>query len=285
MKLTVQRLRAAYGDLVAVDGVDLRVHPGQVLAVVGPNGCGKSTLLRAMARLHRPTSGRVLIGDNDIWRLRPRHAAHRLTLLPQAPRAPEGITVTGLVQYGRHPHRSPLRQWSPDDERAVDEALRSTGTVDLADRPLDTLSGGQRQRCWVAMIVAQQTPVLLLDEPTSMLDLGHGTEVFSLIRSLAAHGHSIVMVVHDLASAARYADMLLTMRGGRALACGPPREIVDAAMVAELYDVDADILHAPADGSPVIVPRPSGAAPPPSTTSADRTDADEFAADGVSPPR
>ncbi|MFE1783523.1 ABC transporter ATP-binding protein [Streptomyces sp. NPDC059506] len=254
MELHVEGLTAGYPGRPVVDGVDLAVPAGRVVAVVGPNGCGKSTLLRAVARLHRPDAGTVTVGGEDVWKLPPRRAAHRLALLPQAPQAPEAITVAGLVRYGRHPHQGLFRQWSREDERAVREALAATGVEALAGRRLDELSGGQRQRCWLAMVLAQHTPVVLLDEPTSALDLGHAVEVLELVRGVARSGRTVVMVLHDLVSAARYADELVAMRDGRIVAAGPPREIVDAALVRELYDVEADVLRAPGDGAPVVVP-------------------------------
>ncbi|MGK5631984.1 ABC transporter ATP-binding protein [Streptomyces sp. URMC 123] len=261
MELVVEQVRAGYPGHLAVAGVDLTVPAGRVVAIVGPNGCGKSTLLRTVARLHRPESGSVRVGGADIWELKQRQAAHRIALLPQAPEAPEAVTVAGLVRYGRHPHQGLFRQWSREDERAVREALESTGVAELAGRRLDRLSGGQRQRCWLAMVLAQRTPVVLLDEPTSALDLGHAVEVLTLVREVAAAGRTVVMVLHDLASAARYADTLVAMKAGRVLAAGPPRDIVDTALVRELYGVDADILSAPGDGSPVVVPTARTAAP------------------------
>ncbi|MFM9372582.1 ABC transporter ATP-binding protein [Streptomyces sp. Da 82-17] len=254
MHLAVEALTAGYPGHTAVRGVDLTVPSGRVVAIVGPNGCGKSTLLRAMARLHRPSSGTVRVGGDDVWQLRRRAAAHRVALLPQSPHAPEAITVAGLVRYGRHPHQGLFRQWSPEDEQAVRTALDATGTTGLAERRLDRLSGGQRQRCWLATVLAQETPIVLLDEPTSALDLGHAVEVLDLVREVAAAGRTVVMVLHDLASAARYADTIVAMHAGRVLAAGPPREVVDAALVKELYGIDADILPAPGDGSPVVVP-------------------------------
>ncbi|MFC9977657.1 ABC transporter ATP-binding protein [Spirillospora sp. NPDC127200] len=264
MELVVEGVRAGYPGLVAVDGVDLTVPTGRVVAIVGPNGCGKSTLLRAMARVHRPLDGRITVGGRDVWGMRPRQAAHHVTLLPQAPIAPEGITVAGLVAYGRHPHQGLFRQWSREDERITAEAMAATGVTDLADRRVDQLSGGQRQRCWLAMTLAQQTPVTLLDEPTSALDLGHAVEVLDLVRAVARDGRTIVMVLHDIASAARYADVLVAMRAGEVIACGSPKEIVDSALIRTLYDIDADVLSAPGDGAPVVVPSatvPRGDAP------------------------
>ncbi|MBF6054392.1 ATP-binding cassette domain-containing protein [Streptomyces eurocidicus] len=235
-------------------GVDLTIPSGQVVAIVGPNGCGKSTLLRSVARLHQPESGRVHAGDADIWQLKQRQAAHRIALLPQSPLAPEAVTVAGLVRYGRHPHQGLFRQWSREDERAVEEALRATGVTALADRRLEQLSGGQRQRCWLAMVLAQETPIVLLDEPTSALDIGHAVEVLDLVRQVAVAGRTVVMVLHDLASAARYADTVVAMKDGRIVAQGAPRDVVDTALVRELYGIEADILQAPDDGSPVVVP-------------------------------
>ncbi|MFI7244970.1 ABC transporter ATP-binding protein [Streptomyces qinglanensis] len=254
--LEVRSLHAGYPGRRIVHGVDLTVPAGQVAAVVGPNGCGKSTLLRALARLHRPESGTVHVAGSDIWQAGRRRAAHLAALLPQSPRAPEAVTVAGLVRYGRHPHQGLLRQWSREDERAVHEALEATGTTGLAAERLDQLSGGQRQRCWLAMVLAQHTPVVLLDEPTSALDLGHAVDVLELVRDVAAAGRTVVMVQHDLTAAARYADTLVAMKDGRVLAQGPPRAAVDQALVKELYGLEADILPAPADAAPLVVPRP-----------------------------
>ncbi len=260
--LEVRALHSGYPGRPVVHDVDLTVPAGHVTAVVGPNGCGKSTLLRTLARLHKPASGTVLAAGDDIWGLSRRQAAHRVALLPQSPRAPEAVTVAGLVRYGRHPHQGLLRQWSREDEDAVRAALAATGTTELAGERVDRLSGGQRQRCWLAMVLAQHTPVILLDEPTSALDLGHVVDVLELVREVAAAGRTVVMVQHDLAAAARYADTLVAMKDGRVLAQGAPRDVVDEALIKDVYALDADILRAPGDGSPVVVPRArSGAAP------------------------
>jgi iron complex transport system ATP-binding protein len=255
VELTIDRVAASHPGVKAVEDVSLSVSPGSVVAVVGPNGCGKSTLLRTVARLHRPDSGRILLDGSDVWSMRPKAAARRIALLPQNPIAPEAITVSGLVAYGRHPHQGLFRQWSAADDVAASEALAATGVTDLAERRVETLSGGQRQRCWLAMALAQRTPLLLLDEPTSALDLGHAVEMLRLIRRIAAEDRTVVMVLHDLAAAARYCDVLVAMRDGRLVAAGPPREVVDAALVRRLYDIDADVLTAPGDGAPVVVPR------------------------------
>ncbi|GAA0462348.1 ABC transporter ATP-binding protein [Streptomyces olivaceiscleroticus] len=259
--LEARALHSGYPGRPVVRDVGLTVPAGHVAAVVGPNGCGKSTLLRTVARLHRPASGTVLADGEDVWGLSRRQAAHRIALLPQSPRAPEAVTVAGLVRYGRHPHQGLLRQWSRADEDAVREALAATGTTDLAAERLDRLSGGQRQRCWLAMVLAQHTPVILLDEPTSALDLGHAVDVLELVREVAAAGRTVVMVQHDLAAAARYADTIVTMKDGRVVAQGAPRDVVDETLIKEVYGLEADILPAPGDGSPVVVPRArSGAA-------------------------
>jgi iron complex transport system ATP-binding protein len=255
VELRIEGLSASYPGVAAVESVDLTVAPSTVVAVVGPNGCGKSTLLRCMARLHRPDSGSVTVGDASVWDLKPRDAARRVALLPQTPVAPEAITVAGLVGYGRHPHQGLFRQWSAADAAATQNALRDTGIEELATRRLETLSGGQRQRAWLAMVLAQDTPIVLLDEPTSALDLGHAVEVLGLIRSVAAAGRSVVMVLHDLAAAARYADVVVAMHGGRLVGCGDPREVVTTPLVHRLYGIEADILAAPSDGTPVVVPR------------------------------
>lgn len=263
LDLRVEDVVSAYDGAAhapaAVDGVDLHVPAGRTVAIVGPNGCGKSTLLRTIGRLHRPRAGRVSVGGEDVWAMRPREVAHRIALLPQAPQPPEGVTALGLVGYGRHPHQGMFRQWSHEDDAAVRDALDVTGVTPFAHRRVDRLSGGQAQRVWVAMTVAQAAPVMLLDEPTSALDMGHAVEVLELLRGLARTGRTVVMVLHDLASAARYADVLVAMRDGRIVASGDPREIVDADLIRRLYDVDAEVLQA-ADGAPVVVPRAGGRA-------------------------
>jgi iron complex transport system ATP-binding protein len=258
--VVIENLHAAHGATPVLHGIDLTIAPGQVTVIAGPNGCGKSTLLRCMARLHRPGAGTVSIDGKDVWHMSGKDAARRLALLPQAPLAPEGITVAQLVRYGRHPHQTLFRQWSAQDEMALRSAIEETGIAALADRPMHQLSGGQRQRCWLAMVLAQETPLVLLDEPTSMLDLGHQVEVLELVRTLARAGRSIVMVLHDLAAAARYADTLVAMQAGKIVACGAPRRIVTPALVQQLYGLAADVLTAPGDGAPIVVPRSQGMA-------------------------
>lgn len=252
--LDIQTLFAAHGARPVLQGIDLQLRVGEVSVIVGPNGCGKSTLLRCIARLHRPSRGRVLLAGEDVHARSPKEAARHVALLPQSPVAPEGITVAALVRFGRHPHQGLWRQWSPADEQAVRSAMQATGVLPFADRLLEHLSGGQRQRCWLAMALAQDTPWLLLDEPTSMLDLGHQAEVFARVRALADAGRGVVMVVHDLVAAARHADRLVAMKEGRVVAAGRPADIVTPALVRELYGVDVHVLQRPGDGAPVVVP-------------------------------
>jgi iron complex transport system ATP-binding protein len=248
VRLEARDLCMGYAQTRIIENLDLLIPSGQVSAIVGPNGCGKSTLLAGLARLYKPISGSVLLDGKAIGSLPSREVARRLALLPQDASAPDGLTVNELIRFGRQPHQSLLRQWSEEDQAIVDAA----DLVELADRPLESMSGGQRQRAWIAMAIAQATPLLLLDEPTSALDLGHQIEVFELIRQLAAAGKTIVMVVHDLSSACRYADHLIAMHQGQIVARGRPEEIVTAELVAHLYGVRCTLLRDPVSGTPVI---------------------------------
>ncbi len=254
-RLRAQDLRLGYGDHVVVDGLDLDVLAGTVTAVIGPNGCGKSTLLRALGRLLRPSGGQVLLDGERIDRTPTREVAKVLGMLPQAPLAPDGLTVADLVARGRHPHQAWYRQWSSDDEQAVATALEWTGITELAERPIDELSGGQRQRAWISMALAQGTDLLLLDEPTTFLDLAHQMEVLELVRRLHREaGRTVVMVLHDLNLAARFADRLVAMRDGRIVAAGPPAEIVTEELLAEVFGLAARVIPDPVSGSPLVVP-------------------------------
>ncbi|MEV0970377.1 ABC transporter ATP-binding protein [Microtetraspora glauca] len=254
-RLEAVDIRLGYGDRVIVDGLDLGVESGTVTTIIGPNGCGKSTLLRALGRLIKPLDGHVLLDGKRIDRMPSREVARLLGVLPQAPAAPEGLTVADLVARGRHPHQTWYRQWSPGDESAVAEALEWTGLLDLADRPLDELSGGQRQRAWISMALAQGTGLLLLDEPTTFLDLAHQIEVLELVHHLHARaGKTVVMVLHDLNLAARYADRLVAMRDGRVVAAGPPDEVLTESLLAEVFGLNAKIITDPVAGTPLVVP-------------------------------
>jgi iron complex transport system ATP-binding protein len=254
-RLRAERVRLGYGDRMVVDGLDLDVVAGTVTAVIGPNGCGKSTLLRALGRLLRPSGGEVLLDGRRIDRIPTREVAKVLGLLPQAPTAPEGLTVADLVARGRHPHQAWYRQWSSDDEEAVATALEWTGIADLAERPVDELSGGQRQRAWISMALAQGTDLLLLDEPTTFLDLAHQVDVLELVRRLHREaGRTVVMVLHDLNLAARYADRLVAMRAGRVVASGEPGEVITEELLAEVFGLAARVIEDPVAGSPLVVP-------------------------------
>ncbi|WP_433218804.1 ABC transporter ATP-binding protein [Microtetraspora malaysiensis] len=254
-RLEAVDIRLGYGDRVIVDGLDLGIESGTITTIIGPNGCGKSTLLRALGRLIKPLGGQVLLDGKRIDRMPSREVARLLGVLPQAPAAPEGLTVADLVARGRHPHQTWYRQWSPDDESAVAEALERTGLLDLADRPLDELSGGQRQRAWISMALAQGTGLLLLDEPTTFLDLAHQIEVLELVDQLHAQaGKTVVMVLHDLNLAARYADRLVAMRDGRVVAAGPPADVLTEELLAEVFGLNAKIITDPVAGTPLVVP-------------------------------
>ncbi|WP_283136134.1 ABC transporter ATP-binding protein [Rhizohabitans arisaemae] len=255
MRLQAVDVTLGYGDRTVVDGLDLGIETGTVTTIIGPNGCGKSTLLRALGRLLKPTGGRVLLDGKRIDRLAGRDVAKILGILPQTPTAPEGLTVADLVARGRHPHQSWYRQWSSDDEGVVAEALQLTGLLDLAERPLDELSGGQRQRAWISMALAQGTDLLLLDEPTTFLDLAHQVEVLDLVRRLHGRGGStIVMVLHDLNLAARYADRLVAMRDGRIVTAGTPREVLTEEMLLAVFGLEAKVVPCPVSGAPLVVP-------------------------------
>jgi iron complex transport system ATP-binding protein len=254
-RLVARDLTLGYGDRTVVEHLHLDVVDGSITAVIGPNGCGKSTLLRALGRLLRPRGGEVLLDGRRIGELPTRDVARALGMLPQSPTAPEGLTVADLVTRGRHPHQSWFRQWSRDDEHVVAEAMAWTGVSDLADRPVDALSGGQRQRAWIAMALAQGTDLLLLDEPTTHLDLAHAVDVLDLVDRLHAdRGRTVVMVLHDLSLAARYADHLVAMRNGRIVAQGPPRDVLTPELLAEVFGLHAAVLPDPVSDGVLVVP-------------------------------
>lgn len=249
-------LTLAYERRVVARDLSVAVPDRSFTVVIGPNACGKSTLLRALARTLRPAAGTVLLDGRDIHSVRSREVARTLGLLPQSSVAPEGITVADLVARGRYPHQGLLRQWSTEDERVVTEAMAATGVGELAGRPVDELSGGQRQRVWIAMALAQQTSLLLLDEPTTYLDVAHQIEVLDLCARLhEEQGRTLVAVLHDLHHAARYATHLIAMRDGRVVAQGDPREVVTAALVEEVFGLPCRIVEDPETGTPLVVPR------------------------------
>lgn len=256
VSLAGKGLVVGYGGAPVLDGVDFAVPSGQFTVIVGPNACGKSTLLKTLARVLRPSSGQVELSGRAISSYSPKQVARQVALLPQSPQAPEGISVADLVARGRHPHQSLLRQWSLADERAVQDALERAGVANLADRRVEELSGGQRQRVWIAMALAQDTPVLLLDEPTTYLDISHQVEVLELAAALQRQGRTVVAVLHELALAFRYATHLVVMRQGAIVAQGPPREIVTEQLIEKVFDLPCQLLHDPQTGAPLVLPRP-----------------------------
>ena len=254
--LAAQSLTLAYGDRAVIDGMDLEIPPGRITAIVGANGCGKSTLLRALARLIPPKAGQVVLDGKALHGRPTKDVARTLGLLPQSPVAPEGIAVADLVGRGRHPHQKLLARWGARDYEVVAQALEATGTADLADRSVDELSGGQRQRVWIAMALAQETDILLLDEPTTFLDVAHQVEVLDLLTDLNRdRGTTIVMVLHDINLAARYADHIFALRAGRLVASGTPDEVITSELIRDVFDLDALIVPDPVSGSPIVVPR------------------------------
>ncbi|WP_201294982.1 MULTISPECIES: ABC transporter ATP-binding protein [unclassified Nocardiopsis] len=254
-RLSARGLTLAYDDHTVVRGLDADIVEGTVTCVIGPNGCGKSTLLRALGRLMKPRAGLVELDGRDIHRVPTREVAEVLGVLPQQPVAPDGLTVADLVARGRHPAQRWYRQWSGEDHQAVAAALERTGLLELADAPLQELSGGQRQRAWISMVLAQGTDLLLLDEPTTFLDLVHQVDVLDLVRELHREGgRTIVMVLHDLNLAARYADTVITMRQGQVVACGPPERVLTPELLREAFDLEAVVVEDPVTGGPMVVP-------------------------------
>jgi ABC-type cobalamin/Fe3+-siderophores transport system ATPase subunit len=253
-RLAAEDVTIGYDGHVVSEHLDVEIPAGSFTVIVGPNACGKSTLLRTFARLLKPSTGRVLLDGRAITELPTKEVARRLGLLPQTSIAPDGIRVSDLVARGRHPHQSILRQWSHTDQAAVASALAATGTTELAGRLVDELSGGQRQRVWVAMLLAQESPTMLLDEPTTFLDIAHQYDLLRLFRRLHGEGRTVVAVLHDLNQAARFADHMIMMRDGRVVASGDPAEIVTAARVEEVFGLVCSVIPDPHAGTPLVVP-------------------------------
>jgi iron complex transport system ATP-binding protein len=248
-------LTLAYDKVDVVRDLSVAIPAGRITCIVGANACGKSTLLRALARLLKPRAGTVLLDGHCIHRLPTKVVATRLGILPQSPIAPEGITVADLVARGRYPHQKWFRQWTAADEEVVTDAMQRTGTLDLATRAVDELSGGQRQRVWIAMALAQGTDLMLLDEPTTFLDLAHQVEILDLLVDLnEREQRTIVLVLHDLNQAARYSHHLIAMSAGRVIACGTPVDVITEARVENVFGLHCRVLTDPVSGTPMVVP-------------------------------
>lgn len=257
-RLACESVTVGYGDAPVVRHLSLEIPDGKVTAIIGPNGCGKSTVLRTMSRLLKPTSGVVRLDGQPIDKMPTREIAKRMALLPQSPVAPDGLLVRDLVGRGRHPHQRWFSQWSAEDEAVVDAALMMTDTHLLSDRPIDQLSGGQRQRAWIAMTLAQDTDLMLLDEPTTYLDLAHQVEVLELVARLnRERGRTVAMVLHDLNLAARYADLIIVMKEGEVITTGTPTGVFTVDMLSSVFGLDTDILPDPRTGLPIVVPTSS----------------------------
>ncbi|AZN41092.1 ABC transporter ATP-binding protein [Paenibacillus albus] len=253
-RLRTENITIKYDDRVISRNLSLSIPDGSYTVIVGPNACGKSTLLRTLSKLLKPTEGQVLLDGKGISTYKSKEVARKLGFLPQSSTAPEGITVANLVAHGRYPYQSFIRQWTDDDEEAVASAMRLTDTSELSHRFVDELSGGQRQRVWVAMALAQQTPLLLLDEPTTYLDIAHQIELLELFKDLNEQGRTIVAVLHDLNHAARYATHMIAMKNGQVVGQGHPREVVTERMVEDVFGLKCKIIDDPVSHTPLVVP-------------------------------
>ncbi|WP_456277757.1 ABC transporter ATP-binding protein [Bacillus sp. AK128] len=257
--IRTESLTLSYGDSIIIKELDLQIPKGEITVFIGGNGCGKSTLLRSLARLLKPHDGSILLEGNSIAKLQTKEIAKQLAILPQGPNAPEGLTVIQLVKQGRYPHQSWLKQWSKDDERAVNQALEATGMTEFKDRPVDSLSGGQRQRAWIAMTLAQETDIILLDEPTTYLDMTHQIEILDLLFDLnEKEQRTIVMVLHDLNLACRYAHQLVAIKNQAVYAQGKPEDVINCDLVRDVFDVHCEVTQDPIFGTPLCIPHGKG---------------------------
>ncbi|WP_028784285.1 ABC transporter ATP-binding protein [Thalassobacillus devorans] len=257
--LIANDLSLGYGEDLIIDSLDISIPKGEVTVLIGGNGCGKSTLLRSLARLLKPLSGHIVLDNKDISKMRTKEVAKKMAILPQSPVTPEGLTVLQLVKQGRYPYQSWARQWSKQDEEAVQNALEATNMLELKERSVDSLSGGQRQRAWIAMTLAQNTDTLLLDEPTTYLDMTHQIEILDLLFDLnQIHGRTIVMVLHDINLASRYADHIVALKDKKVYAQGKPEDIITCKMVQDVFDMTCDVREDPLFGTPMCIPHGKG---------------------------
>src|SRR3954453_17229644 len=255
MRLSASNLALNYDDVVVATDLSIEVPDGQVSVLIGPNGSGKSTLLRALARLLKPKGGAVVLDGKEIRDYSTKEVARRLAILPQVLIAPEAITIEELVAYGRYPPPRAVPGLRDEDREAIEGAMRVTNTIDLRDRPVDQLSGGQRQRAWIALVLAQGTDLILLDKPTTFLDIAYQLEVLELLKHLnEAEGKTIVMVLHDINMACEYSQRLFALRDGTLIAQGDPREVLKASLIRDVFGIDAHIIHHPTSGAPMCIP-------------------------------
>lgn len=256
MSILVKGVTAGYGrDRAIVENIDLTIATGEVTILIGPNGCGKSTLLKTIGRLLKPRAGSIHADELDVLRNHPKRVARTIAYLPQSPVVPTAITVEQLVGYGRAPHQSLLGLRSATDIALVDQAIAATGLEALRFRPVAELSGGQRQRAFIAMALAQDTPYVMLDEPTTFLDIKHQVETLDLVRQLHGAGRTSIVVLHDIAQAARYGDRLVVMHEGRIVAEGRPAEVVTPELIRRVYGLDCEVYADPVSGTPVVTPK------------------------------
>lgn len=252
-------LSISYGETLIINELDLKIPKGEITVFIGANGCGKSTLLRSIARLLKPKSGSVFLDGKAISKLSTKEIAKKMAILPQSPSAPEGLTILQLVKQGRYPHQSWLRQWSEEDEKMVNDALKATRLEDLKDRPVDSLSGGQRQRAWIAMTLAQDTEIILLDEPTTYLDMTHQIEILDLLFELnEKKKRTVVMVLHDLNLACRYAHNIVAIRDQNVFAQGKPEYVINCSLVKNVFGMDCEVTIDPLFGTPLCIPYGKG---------------------------
>ena len=253
-RLQAKNIRVAYGNKVIIEDLSLQIPDGEFTVIVGPNACGKSTLLKALSRMVEPVRGEVLLDGKPVGELPPKEVARQMSLLPQSPVAPEGIVVEDLVGRGRYPHQGFFKQWSSEDERKVNQAMARAHVKELAQRYVTELSGGQRQRVWISLVLAQDAPIVLLDEPTTYLDIAHQVEVLNLARALQREGFTVVAVLHELTLAFRYATNLVMMKEGAIVAEGQVNDVVTPELMEDVYGLRCELLHDPRSGRPIVVP-------------------------------